>query len=139
MSVAVVGGGLAGITAALALADAGRPVSLYEGRGWLGGMTHSYRHGEIEVDNGQHVFLRCCEAYRRLLNRLGVVDRVALQPRLDIPVRSAATGRTARLRRAPLPAPAHLAGSLLRYSPLRPAERLRFIRAALALRRVDAA
>jgi hydroxysqualene dehydroxylase len=139
MSVAVVGGGLAGITAALAVADAGRPVSLYEGRGWLGGMTHSYRHGEIEVDNGQHVFLRCCEAYRRLLARLGVVDRVALQSRLDIPVRSAASGRTARLRRDPLPAPAHLAGSLLRYSPLRPAQRLRFIRAALALRRVDAA
>ncbi|MBO0871140.1 MAG: FAD-dependent oxidoreductase [Micromonosporaceae bacterium] len=137
MSVAVVGGGLAGITAALALADAGRDVSLYEGRGWLGGLTHSYRHGEIEVDNGQHVFLRCCEAYRRLLARLGVTDRVALQPRLSIPVRSAATGRTARLRRAPLPAPAHLAGSLLRYSPLRPGQRLRFIQAALALRRVD--
>ena len=53
MSVAVVGGGLAGITAALALADAGRPVSLYEGRGWLGGLTHSFRRGDlVDTDGG---------------------------------------------------------------------------------------
>jgi hydroxysqualene dehydroxylase len=137
MSVAVVGGGLAGITAALRCADAGVPVTLFEARSWLGGLTHSFRRGELSVDNGQHVFLRCCDSYLGLLSRLGVMDRVRLQSRLDIPVR-AAGGRTARLRRNRLPAPLHLGGSLLRYAPLRPAERLRFIGAALALRGVDA-
>ena len=135
--VVVVGGGLAGITAALRCVDAGYPVTLVEARPYLGGLTYSFRRGDLDIDNGQHVFLRCCTSYLALLNRLGVADRVTVQPRLSIPVRSA--GRTAWLRRTGLPAPAHLAGSLLRYTPLRPAERLRFVPAALALRRVDPA
>jgi squalene-associated FAD-dependent desaturase len=137
--VAVIGGGLAGISAALRCADAGLPVTLFEAKPWLGGLTHSFRRGALDVDNGQHVFLRCCDSYLALLHRLGVADRVRLQPRLDIPVRDAGSGRTARLRRGRLPAPLHLGGSLLRYAPLRPAERVRFVRAALALRRVDPA
>ncbi|HEY2670319.1 MAG TPA: hydroxysqualene dehydroxylase HpnE [Rugosimonospora sp.] len=136
-SVAVVGGGLAGIAAALRCADAGRDVTLYEARPWLGGLTHSFRRGDLDVDNGQHVFLRCCTSYRALLDRLGVSDQVRLQPRLDIPVRSPLDPRPARLRRNGLPAPLHLGGALMRYSLLSPAQRLRFIRAALALRRVD--
>jgi hydroxysqualene dehydroxylase len=138
--VAVVGGGLAGIAAALRCADAGCEVTLFEARPKLGGLTHSFQRGGLSVDNGQHVFLRCCTAYLALLDRLGVIDRVALQPRLDIPVRSAesaARGRTARLRRNRLPAPLHLGDSILRYSPLSFAERLRFGLAALALRRLD--
>ncbi|HWB37670.1 MAG TPA: FAD-dependent oxidoreductase, partial [Rugosimonospora sp.] len=136
-SVVVVGGGLAGITAALACADAGRPVTLLESRPWLGGLTYSFRRGGLDVDNGQHVFLRCCTAYRGLLDRLGVADQVHLQERLDIPVRSGWDARTARLRRTSAPAPFHLAGSLLGYRLLTPVQRLRFVRAALALRRLD--
>jgi squalene-associated FAD-dependent desaturase len=135
-TVAVIGGGLAGITAALHSADGGATVTLYEGRPRLGGLTHSFRRGELDVDNGQHVFLRCCTAYLGLLDRLGVADRVTVQPRLAIPI--SAPGRPpARLSRTGLPAPFHLAASLLRYRPLDLAERLRFARAALALRRVD--
>ena len=77
--VAVVGGGLAGITAALALADAGHRVTLYEARNRLGGATHSFRRGSLTVDNGQHVFLRCCTAYQGLLARLGTAGRVRIQ------------------------------------------------------------
>lgn len=135
--VAVVGGGLAGITAALRCADAGCEVTLFEARPKLGGLTHSFQRGDLSVDNGQHVFLRCCSAYLDLLDRLGVADQVALQSRLDIPVRSANGGRTARLRRNRLPAPLHLGDSILRFAPLSFAERLRFARAALALRRLD--
>jgi uncharacterized protein with NAD-binding domain and iron-sulfur cluster len=135
--VAVVGGGLAGITAALRLADAGREVTLFEGRPVLGGLTHSFRRGGLDVDNGQHVFLRCCTAYRALLDRLGEAGHVTLQPRLDIPIRSPRSARPARLRRTGLPAPLHLGASLLRYRLLDPGQRLRFIRAALALRGVD--
>ena len=136
--VVVVGGGLAGITAALDLADAGVPVTLLEGRGWLGGATFSFRRGELWVDNGQHVFLRCCDAYRALLGRLGVERLVHLQPRLAIPVLRGG-GRVTWLRRAALPAPLHLAGTLARYRPLAPADRLRLLRAATALRRLDPA
>jgi squalene-associated FAD-dependent desaturase len=135
--VAVIGGGLAGITAALRLADAGREVTLFERRPVLGGLTHSFRRGELDVDNGQHVFLRCCTSYLALLDRLGVAGKVALQRRLDIPVRSPLASRAARLRRNALPAPLHLGASLLRYPLLDRGQRLRFVRAALALRRVD--
>jgi squalene-associated FAD-dependent desaturase len=135
--VAVVGGGLAGITAALRCADGGAEVTLYEAKPRLGGLTYSMRRGELEVDNGQHVFLRSCTSYLALLDRLGVADQVHLQDRLDIPVASTWDSRRARLRRTGLPAPAHLSGSLLRYRLLSPAQRLRFVRAALALRSVD--
>ncbi|HEX8929215.1 MAG TPA: FAD-dependent oxidoreductase, partial [Actinomycetota bacterium] len=134
--VAVIGGGLAGITAALRCADGGARVTLFEGRPRLGGLTHSFKRGDLDVDNGQHVFLRCCTAYLGLLDRLGVGDKVTVQPRLAIPI--AAPGRPeVWLRRDRLPAPVHLARSLFGYTPLSVAERLRFITAALALRRVD--
>ncbi|MBW0010767.1 MAG: FAD-dependent oxidoreductase, partial [Pseudonocardiales bacterium] len=116
--VAVVGGGLAGITAALRCADAGCQVIVFEARQWLGGLTHSFHRGALRVDNGQHVFLRCCTSYLSLLRRLGVADRVELQPRLAIPVRAPGAQRPVWLRRTALPAPLHLAASLLRYQPL---------------------
>jgi hydroxysqualene dehydroxylase len=135
--VAVVGGGLAGITAALRLADAGCAVTLLEARPKLGGLTHSFRRDGLDVDNGQHVFLRCCTAYRSLLDRLGVTDRTVLQPRLHVPVVRAGDGRRARLRRDPLPPPLHLLRSLATYDVLPVAGRVRAARAALALRGVD--
>src|SRR5262249_6708513 len=134
--VIVVGGGLAGLAAALHCADAGHQVTLLEARSRLGGLTYSFRRGDLVVDNGQHVFLRCCTAYREFLVRLGVTDRVELQDRVDIPVRSP-SGKGARLRRTNLPAPLHLGGSLARYGLLSPAQRLRFVRAALAMKQLD--
>jgi squalene-associated FAD-dependent desaturase len=133
----VVGGGLAGISAALRLADLGHQVTLVEKRPRLGGAAFSFTRGELSVDNGQHVFLRCCSAYRWLLHRLDAEDHVVLQPRLDIPV-LAPDGSSARLRRsAHLPAPLHLSGALSRYGVLGPADRARIPRGALALRRLD--
>ena len=133
----VVGGGLAGITAAVRLADAGCQVTLLEAKPKLGGLTHSFRRGDLDVDNGQHVFMRCCTSYRALLDRLGVTALTTLQPRLDVNVVRAADGRRGRLRRDALPAPLHLARALSSYAVLSPADRIRAVRAALALRRVD--
>ena len=135
--VAVVGGGLAGIAAAVRLADGGARVALLEGRPRLGGATYSFRRGALTVDTGQHVFLRCYTAYLALLERLGTRDAVELQDRFDVPV--LAPGRPPhRLRRTRgLPAPLHLLPALLRYAPLTVPERLRALRAAAALRFVD--
>ncbi|MFD4398712.1 hydroxysqualene dehydroxylase HpnE [Kitasatospora sp. NPDC058397] len=141
----VVGGGLAGITAALRLAEADHRVTLVEGRPRLGGLAFSFQRGELTVDNGQHVYLRCCTAYRGLLERLGAARLVHVQDRLDVPVLSvagpdAAPVRTlGRLRRAGLPVPLHLAGSLARYPHLGPADRARVVRGALALQGLDLA
>jgi hydroxysqualene dehydroxylase len=133
--VVVVGGGLAGISAALSCADGGARVTLLEDRPRLGGATFSVEREGLWIDNGQHVFLRCCTVYREFLVRLGVENDVALQPRLDIPVLRPG-GQVARLRRSGLPAPLHLAGSILRFGPLPRADRLRLGPAILALRRL---
>jgi squalene-associated FAD-dependent desaturase len=134
--VVVVGGGLAGIAAALDCAAAEAPVTLVEVRPRLGGAAYSFERDGLWLDNGQHVFLRCCEAYRSLLERLGSTEQTVLQDRLKIPV-LAPGGRTAWLARSGLPAPLHLAESLLRYRHLKAFERLAAARAALRLARVD--
>jgi len=142
----VVGGGLAGITAALRLAESGVAVTLVEGRPRLGGLAFSFRRGGLWVDNGQHVFLRCCTAYRGLVDRLGAGALVQLQRRLDVPVlaireRGEGSGETVlklgRLRRSALPVPLHLTGSLARYPHMSAADRAATARAALALRSLD--
>ena len=142
--VVVIGGGLAGITAAIALQEAGVGVTLLEARPWLGGATCSFSRGELAIDNGQHIFLRCCTAYRELLARLGMTGSATLQDRFDVTVLSGGgpPGRPARratLRRTALPGPLHMARALAGYSFLTPVERLRVGRAALAMRFADPA
>jgi uncharacterized protein with NAD-binding domain and iron-sulfur cluster len=132
--VAVVGGGLAGITAAIALSEMGARVTLLEARPRLGGATTSFSRGGLSVDNGQHIFLRCCHAYRTLLARLGMSGSVALQDRFDVTV-LAPWGR-ARLWRDGLPGPLHMARALAGYRFLTPAQRLRVLPAAAALARL---
>jgi squalene-associated FAD-dependent desaturase len=134
--IVVVGGGLAGITAALDCASAGAAVTLLESRGRLGGAAYSFTRDGIVADNGQHVFLRCCTAYRELLDRIEASHLVTLQPRLSIPV-LAPGGEIAWLRRSSLPAPLHLAGALARYRYLGLRQRASLALAMTALRGVD--
>lgn len=138
----VVGGGLAGVTAALALADAGVGVTLLEGRPRLGGLAFSFQRGDLTVDNGQHVYLRCCTAYRWFLDRIDGAALAPLQDRLDVPVLDVdrPEGRQlGRLRRDALPVPLHLGRSLATYPHLSLADRARVGRAALALKGLDLA
>ena len=135
-SVVVVGVGLAGITAVLDCADAGASVTLVEVRPRLGGAVYSVEREGLRMDNGQHVFLRCCTAYHALLSRLGSDHLVSIQPRLEIPVLKPGSAPTL-LRRGSLPAPLHLAGVLARYPHLSARQRFGVIRAALGLMRLD--
>jgi len=75
VKVAVVGGGLAGLAAALDLADAGHAVTVLEARPTLGGAVQTLpeREGDPEPppDNGQHIALGCFTEYLRFLERIG--------------------------------------------------------------------
>jgi squalene-associated FAD-dependent desaturase len=134
--VVVVGGGLAGLSAAVRLADQGAAVTLLERAPRLGGATWSFTRDGLSYDNGQHVFLRCCTEYRTFLDRIGSAGKVVLQDRMDVPVRTP-SGTTARLRRVRLPSPLHLAPTLARYRHLPVAQRAATVRAALAVARLD--
>ena len=134
--IAVVGGGLAGMAAALEAADAGAEVVIFERRPVLGGLTASIRHNGLSFDNGQHVFLRCCTAYRDFVDRIGATGQVFLQDRLDVPVLAPDRSRSS-IKRSALPAPLHMARSLARYRHLSLGERARLLRPAMTLRRLD--
>jgi squalene-associated FAD-dependent desaturase len=139
--VGIVGGGLAGLSAAIACLDRGAEVHLFESRPRLGGATWSFERHGLRFDNGQHVYLRCCTAYRRLLERLGTAELAPIKGALEIPVYSPArAGHPARrsvIRRSPLPAPAHLAPALMSFSHLSWRDRLGLGRALLALQRLE--
>ena len=145
MSVAVVGGGLAGIAAAVSLQESGIDVELFEARPRLGGATHSFQRAgsdggpDLTVDNGQHVMLRAFTAYRGLLDRLGTGHGVELQDRFDLRILTPDGRPEARLRRTGLPGPLHLLPALAKYSLLSPAERLRAAAASLAMGKIDPA
>ncbi|MXW31273.1 MAG: FAD-dependent oxidoreductase [Chloroflexi bacterium] len=133
-SVAVLGGGLAGMAAAWRLVNAGYRVTLVERRPYLGGRAYSFVDRETgqEIDNGQHVFLGCCDAYRRFLDEIGSLELTSRQKRLHVEVR-APSGARGILSGLPLPAPFHLLPSLLRYPHVSIGERLRAIPALLLM------
>jgi len=108
----VVGGGIAGIAAALRLAEHGVSVTLLESSRRLGGRATSFtdaRTGEA-IDNCQHVALGCCTNYRDLCERLGVAHLIAWY-RAQHWVE--AGGRRSIITAGNLPAPLHHAASFL--------------------------
>ncbi|MGA7202506.1 MAG: hydroxysqualene dehydroxylase HpnE [Candidatus Cybelea sp.] len=129
--VAVVGGGLAGFAASLALKAAGAHVELFERSRILGGRATSFEIDGVEVDNGQHVFLACCTEFINFAQAVGMADRLHLQERFDATILSR-SGKAGRLRTAALPAPLHLIGSFASYSHLGLAGKLRIARALAA-------
>jgi squalene-associated FAD-dependent desaturase len=132
--VAVVGGGLAGLSAACALAESGHRVHLIERRPYVGGRASSYEHpgtGEV-VDNCQHVLLGCCTNLIAFYRQLGVADRIRWFDRITF---LEPGGRKSLLRPGSLPAPLHNAVSFLRSSALSPADKFAICRGMLAFLR----
>jgi squalene-associated FAD-dependent desaturase len=89
MRVAVVGGGLAGLAAALELLDGGADVTVHEARPTLGGAVQTLPERDDDPkpppDNGQHIALGCFTEYLRFLDRIGESGSV-LRTRLALPV-----------------------------------------------------
>ncbi|GBD22888.1 15-cis-phytoene desaturase [bacterium HR29] len=137
MNVAVIGAGLAGLAAACELVSLGHRVVLFEKRPWAGGKTYSFVDEETgeEIDNGQHVFMRCTVAYRSFLRRLGTERLAMVQPRLSVTVLGT-EGRPGRLWADPVPVPFHLARAFLRYPHLTMSEKTAIARALLRVWRM---
>ena len=124
------GGGLAGLSAAAALASAGFEVDLHEAKPFLGGRATSFPVHPSEpegerIDNCQHVLLRCCDNLLDFYKRCGVEDKIQFYKAIHF-VRPG--GAVDTLERGALPAPLHLAGSFLRLGFLGIGEKLALIR-----------
>jgi len=131
-AVAIVGGGLAGLAAGCALAEAGFRVTLFERRPYLGGRASSYEHpgtGEI-VDNCQHVLLGCCTNLIDFYRRTGVDGKIRWYEKLTF---LEPGGRASVIVPSSLPAPLHTAPAFLRAACLDLSDKLAISRAMIAL------
>src|ERR1700719_2383280 len=131
-TVAIAGGGLAGLAAACALADSGFRITLFERRPYLGGRASSYEHpgtGEV-VDNCQHVLFRVCTNLVEFYRRIGVEDKIRWYDEMTF---IEPGGRASVMRASPLPAPLHTAPSFLRFPFLDAKDKLVISRAIAAL------
>ncbi len=133
-SVAIVGGGLAGLAAGCALADAGLRVTLFERRPYVGGRASSYEHpgtGEV-VDNCQHVLLGCCTNLIHFYERLGVSDKIRWFDELTF---IEPGGRASRMAPSFLPAPMHNIPTFLSAKMLTAKDKLAIARAMAEMSR----
>ncbi len=122
--VVIVGGGLAGLAVASCLVNRGLRLTLLESRPRLGGRASSFTDpatGEL-VDNCQHVSMACCTNLADFCSRVGIDNLLRRDRELILLDRA---GFVSRLRAGPVPAPFHLAGSLLRAHFLSVGEKLR--------------
>ncbi len=150
--IAVIGGGLAGLSAALELVDAGRNVALFERRPFVGGKAYSFEDPKHEVilDNGQHITMRCCTEFQAFLERIGCADIVRYQDNLEVAVidpdsrghhvsviSSKQPSVLSRLGLQLLPAPLHMFPSMVTYEHLTLAEKTRLAFAFEPIRRMS--
>lgn len=136
LRVVVVGGGLAGMAAAMALESVGVDVTLIESRRSLGGRASSFQDPQSgeELDNCQHVLLGCCTNLLDLYDRLGVRHLIRFERTIHF--RDGAGKRFDLMGTRGLPAPIHLSASFARFGALRWRERLAYSRAMLAMLRL---
>jgi zeta-carotene desaturase len=111
--VIVIGGGLAGLSAGVALAEAGYQITLLEKRPFLGGRATSYvlPNGE-HVDNCQHITLGCCTNLSDFYRRAGAAGKIRFFDRYEF---CSSDMRRGNLHSSFLPAPLHLAMSFLKF------------------------
>ena len=129
----VIGGGLAGLAAGVALAEAGWQVRLFEQRPFLGGRATPYvlPNGE-HVDNCQHVTLGCCTNLEDFYRRVGSSNKIKYFDRL---VFIDPQGRRGEMHAGMLPAPFHMTGSFATFAPLTLADKFSIVRAMLDILR----
>ena len=132
-SVLIIGGGLAGLAAATALAPRGFRVTILESRNRLGGRASSFIDSATgqELDNCQHVSMRCCTAFAHFCRTLGIDRHLQVQPCLYF---MTPDGRVSSFAADPLPAPFHLTRAFLGLHYLSLAEKLRVLWALALLR-----
>ncbi len=131
--VLVIGGGLAGLSSAVVLAEAGFRVRLLEKRPHLGGRAASYSLPDgSEVDNCQHVTLGCCTNLADFYRRAGAAGKIRFYDRLYFVDK---TGRSSTIESSWLPPPLHMAPSFAVFRGLSVADKACIAKALLSIAR----
>lgn len=130
--VAVIGGGYAGMAAAVTLAANGVPITVYESAKQLGGRARGVLHDVTQLDNGQHILLGCYRHTLRLITQVGGDIKADF---LRLPLQLTLHDHF-ELKAPRLPAPLHLLLGLLGAQGITLAQRLRAARFMLAMRRM---
>lgn len=133
LNIAVIGGGYAGMAAAVVLAKRNIPVTVFESARQLGGRARGVQHNDTQLDNGQHLLLGC---YRQTLHLIELVGGNIEQDFLRLPLQLD-LHRHFSLRAPHLPAPLHLLVALLNAQGLTWAERIKAARFMLTLRNMN--
>ena len=133
LNIAIIGGGYAGMAAAVALAEQGIPVTVFESARQLGGRARGVEYQNTQLDNGQHLLLGC---YRQTLSLIEHVGGDLKADFLRLPLQLDLHGHFS-LRAPRLPAPLHLLVALLRAAGLSWTERLSAARFMLQLRQMN--
>ena len=131
-TVAIIGGGLAGLAAACALSESGFRVTVFERRPYLGGRASSYEHpgtGEV-VDNCQHVLFGSCTNLIAFYRTIGILDKIRWFDHMTF---IEPGGRQSVLEPTFLPAPLHVTLSFLRFKFLNASDKLMLSRALTTL------
>lgn len=131
--IAIIGGGYAGMAAAVTLAAADIPVTVFESARQLGGRARGVQHNDVQLDNGQHILLGC---YHHTLQLIEQVGGNIGHDFLRLPLQLTLHNRF-ELKAPHLPAPLHLLVGLLSAKGLSFGERLRAARFMLALGRIN--
>ncbi len=126
--VAIIGGGFAGLSAAVELSRHGIGVTVVEQKPELGGRAYSFFDDKAQdtVDNGQHLIMGCYRHTLAFLDAIGASKQLTFQDDMTVEM-VAPDGSRAALRAARLPGPAHMVAGVLRYRHLAPRDRIRLL------------
>jgi len=136
----IVGGGLAGLAAGVALSGAGRRVRLLEQKPYLGGRARSFRDsatGSV-VDNGQHLFMGCYHSTLKFFADIGTSQTVTFEPQLRVNFLDP-NKKVTELRCPFLPAPWHLLAGIFLSNSFSVRQKIDVIRMGRALRSANVA
>jgi squalene-associated FAD-dependent desaturase len=136
-SVIIVGGGWAGLAAAIELGRHKVPVIVLESAKQLGGRARSVHINKLHIDNGQHMLLGAYESTLNCLHQIGVneSDVFERQPLSLQWLRP--NGNPVSLNALKLPAPLHLAWALFRAKGLSLNDRLSALKFCYCLQKIN--
>ena len=133
-TVVIIGGGIAGLAAAVRLIQLGIKPVVLEKRPFLGGRAYSFTDTEtgIEIDNGQHVFVGACDQFQQYISDIGASDQIALGKRIGFPVLK--SGKTSWLKARKLPGLLSNLSALLGYRHVGMIGKLRILWGLLSIK-----